>query len=577
MNRRIKMLSESEVIRTRAKYAKKRQHHADFADFLYVIGIYAIRITKNFARLIRRKTAAVRAGMGAFLRWAGRPLRRFADESVRLGEGFRKAGKELRRAAKRGLAPLLSLMVRLPLMALMRHRRFLTRALNWLTPPVALAVLLVTLNYWGAVGYALQVSANGVTVGYVSDENMLDQAVAMANERIMGVPESAAIERNLQMTVAMVTDSAVLNVNEACDALLKSAGNPVERACGLYIDGKFEAALSSTGTMVQLLNKIKAAYVTDSEDETITFSQTVEMVDGLYPSTAVITAEQMEKKLTATHEETVTYVAYGTETLQSIADKFKMTLGALKEMNPDVRRATKGTEVKVIRQTAYLQVAVVRTETYTESIPYNTIRREDDTHYLGYEKVVVAGRAGKQSVVAEVKLADGIEIDRTIVSTKTVSEPVDRVLIIGSKVYTPGTVKGDGVSTGTFIWPLPATKTISSGYGYRDGEFHAGIDISNGNTYGLPIIASDGGTIVAVNTSGSGSSYGKFVMIDHGNGYQTMYAHCSSVEVTVGQKVAQGELIARVGNTGRSFGAHLHFEIRVNEEIVNPLPFLGIK
>lgn len=70
-------------------------------------------------------------------------------------------------------------------------------------------------------------------------------------------------------------------------------------------------------------------------------------------------------------------------------------------------------------------------------------------------------------------------------------------------------------------------------------------------------------------------SYGSYVLIDHGGGYQTMYAHCSSVLVKPGQKVTKGQVIAKVGNTGRSTGAHLHFEIRINGKATNPLAFVG--
>ena len=105
------------------------------------------------------------------------------------------------------------------------------------------------------------------------------------------------------------------------------------------------------------------------------------------------------------------------------------------------------------------------------------------------------------------------------------------------------------------------------------GRFWAGgaIDIANGSTHGKPIIASDGGTVIEAQYHGS---WGYYVLIDHGNGFKTRYAHCSKLEVEAGDKVAQGQYIAKVGNTGYSFGSHLHFEVIKNGVLVNPLDYV---
>ncbi|MCI8554938.1 MAG: peptidoglycan DD-metalloendopeptidase family protein, partial [Clostridiales bacterium] len=178
-------------------------------------------------------------------------------------------------------------------------------------------------------------------------------------------------------------------------------------------------------------------------------------------------------------------------------------------------------------------------------------------------------------VTAEITLVDGVEQSRSILSTETITEPVNRVLVVGAKKMNPNANIGDGVSTGKFVWPVPSCKRIYSDYGGRGRGFHAGIDISGGGIYGKDIIAADGGTVVEVNsTNWWGQGYGYYVLIDHGGGYRTMYAHCSSVLVTKGQKVTQGQLIAKVGSTGDSSGAHLHFEIRTNRGTVDPKPYL---
>lgn len=123
---------------------------------------------------------------------------------------------------------------------------------------------------------------------------------------------------------------------------------------------------------------------------------------------------------------------------------------------------------------------------------------------------------------------------------------------------------------GVFAWPVPGYYYISSPYGPRWGSFHYGIDIAGANIYGKNIVAANSGTVIAVRDCGN-RSYGKYLIIDHGGGTSTLYAHCSKIVVSEGQKVTKGQVIAKVGSTGNSTGPHLHFEIRINGVRVNPM------
>ena len=135
--------------------------------------------------------------------------------------------------------------------------------------------------------------------------------------------------------------------------------------------------------------------------------------------------------------------------------------------------------------------------------------------------------------------------------------------------------KNNAVFNGTFLWPVPNYKYISSYYGPRGSSYHYGIDISGWNIYGKPITASaTGRVIIAVNNYTPGYSYGKYVVIDHGSGYSTVYGHCSSLAVSVGDVVLAGQVIAYIGSTGNSTGPHLHFEVRENGVRMNPLNYV---
>lgn len=127
------------------------------------------------------------------------------------------------------------------------------------------------------------------------------------------------------------------------------------------------------------------------------------------------------------------------------------------------------------------------------------------------------------------------------------------------------------LTKGSFLWPVPDCTLLTSRFGYRMHpilgyeRFHAGVDI--GAKDGDTIIASDGGTVAVAEYS---DSYGNYVLINHGNGYTTLYAHMSSMAVEAGQAVAQGDTLGYVGSTGWSTGPHLHFEIRYNDEKTDP-------
>ncbi len=135
---------------------------------------------------------------------------------------------------------------------------------------------------------------------------------------------------------------------------------------------------------------------------------------------------------------------------------------------------------------------------------------------------------------------------------------------------------GNGYATGTWGWPCPSCYYITSRVGNRwhpvsgQWKYHSGLDI--GAQYGASIVASDGGT---VSLAGVNGGYGNCVMIDHGNGYYTLYGHMSSIAVSYGQVVSKGDVVGYVGSTGVSTGPHLHFEIREGGVCIDPEMYFG--
>jgi len=126
-----------------------------------------------------------------------------------------------------------------------------------------------------------------------------------------------------------------------------------------------------------------------------------------------------------------------------------------------------------------------------------------------------------------------------------------------------------------FQYPVPAYRGVNSDYGYRINpisgkqEFHTGLDLKA--TMGTDVVAAEDGVVIYAGNKGG---YGKTVIIDHGNGISTLYAHNSSIVVSIGQTVKRGEVIAKAGTTGYSTGVHLHFEVRINGNHTNPTPYI---
>lgn len=163
---------------------------------------------------------------------------------------------------------------------------------------------------------------------------------------------------------------------------------------------------------------------------------------------------------------------------------------------------------------------------------------------------------------------------------KEIQAEIDQIY---ASLESTGEYQGDG----TWAWPVPGYSYISSPYGYRfqGTDFHTGMDIAGSGTsiYGARIVASGAGTVVKVQNNGS-NGYGLFCIIDHGSGYTTLYAHTSSIVVSVGDVVEKGQTIGYVGNSGwvipspspskPTGGSHLHIEFRINGVHQNPANFL---
>lgn len=188
---------------------------------------------------------------------------------------------------------------------------------------------------------------------------------------------------------------------------------------------------------------------------------------------------------------------------------------------------------------------------------FKTEEKYDSTLLVGDEKVTQEGQKGLERVSQRVKAINGTIVYVDPLGKQVLKSPINKVVIKGSKY-----VSGVGSLT-NWGWPTDSGWTLSSGYVYRNSpvgrgrELHTGLDIS-GTGYGSKVYATNNGVVMKANYH---YSYGNHVVINHNNGYMTLYGHMSRLAVKKGQKVERGQVIGYVGSTGDSTGPHVHYEV----------------
>ncbi|MDO4485053.1 MAG: peptidoglycan DD-metalloendopeptidase family protein [Bacillota bacterium] len=227
-----------------------------------------------------------------------------------------------------------------------------------------------------------------------------------------------------------------------------------------------------------------------------------------------------------------------------------------------------------------LTVVTTEEEIQEETVAFDEEYRPDPEMYAGQTKVQVKGEDGVKEITKKVVRENGKPVKEEILDEEILEEPVEQIVLTGTKDYT-GYGGGSGSNDNGVSYDENAVYEtlrtpvdnvyISSGYGPRWGRLHRGTDFALAE--GSPVHAADGGVVYCAGYSGS---YGNIVKIDHGNGMQTYYAHCSSILVSDGEAVERGQKIALVGSTGNSTGPHLHFEVIVNGSCVDPVSLLAL-
>ena len=440
--------------------------------------------------------------------------------------------------------------------------------------PIVFLCAALAVSFTGIVAHlyapCTQVSVNGISFGLVESQASVEAAIERVETRashILGYDYT--LDQNVEYSFQVALKEDIGSVSPIETYLFDQIGE-VMKTSVLTVNGRVLGATDDGSGLTALLNSLKARFTTP-DTVSVQFVEDVTVTKDYTSTSSIKQVADLEPILTSNTMEQVDYSVQSGDTFSGIANSMDMSVEQLKALNPgvDIHNIMIDQTLVVSQAVPYLSVKTIDNVTYDGPVAYETQEVPDDTIYQGYTKVLTPGVEGWATYNADVTSINGQETERVINSTQVHTQPVTQVVAVGTKPR-PKTM-----ATGKFIWPIYGK--ITSGYGnrYIFGSYsnHSGIDIAG--SYGAPIVASDGGKVTFAGTgTGSYWSYGKYVVIDHENGLQSIYGHCSSLCVKAGERVYQGQVIAKVGSTGRSTGNHCHFQIKENGTTVNPYNYL---
>lgn len=564
---------------------------------IYYLGIQTIRYGKRFFRWLFSLLLKPIKAIGTLLftiiivvdKFALKTFHEIVDEFRELAADAKKVSFKLSAESAGGKIGLFKRLGHYISVAYRKYKKAFIYVFNIALPVLSLVFLFNVISAWGGVTFALEINYNDQVIGYVLSEADYNEARELAFDRLdlsasSSAPSNTTEETELigdaEFKIKPVKLSQINSAAEVCDKLIENSETEITNACGIYVDNTFICAVKNETDALSVLDSILAEHETDEENAVVSFVEDIEYVQGLYPDNegTVKDASYLSEKLNSKKTEAVYYTVQAGDTVSEIADKFDMRSSEIFNLNPTLKESIYiGQKILISSEVNFIQVQVTKTETRKVEVPHDTIKVNTSSLYKGDSRVVTKGVDGLEEVTELVTYIDGVRVSSKEVSRTTIREAVDEKIQVGTKTHSYSS--GGGSYTGGRLgWPTIGAYSVSSRYGYRnfgDG-WHGGIDIVRpGGSSGCTVVAAESGTVTFAGWYGSG---GYTVIINHGGGLSTMYCHmqAGSLKVRTGQYVSRGQAIGKIGATGYVTGAHLHFEVKVNGNNVNPAPYLGI-
>jgi len=449
---------------------------------------------------------------------------------------------------------------------------------KYLLGGIAVVVLILFASTFSlSTSYAVVIDDK--TVGHISSITTLNQAMAASKEKAQRI-SGMEISDSYNTVEAKISHGLFTSLMDKTElqSLLDEKIQWLAPGATLNINnGEAQFVVASEADGQAVLDKLKAEAtknVGDAKVKSVDFEDEVTVEVGNIKVSEIQSVDKILEQIKTGNEELKTHVVAEGESFWSIASNSELTVDELQALNKDIvpEKLQIGQEITLTKQEPLINVVVTKEVTVEETIAHSTEYKDTASLLKGESKIVTEGKDGKKKVTYEIKEANGATLEKEVVQEVVVSEPVTEVVDKGtgsiqlSSRSSSATFTGGG--NGVVSWPL-ANNKITSPYGTRSRGFHSGIDLQAKT--GTSVYAAAGGKVVLASWY---YGYGNCIVIDHGNGMKTRYAHLSSYNCKVGDSVSRGQMIAKSGNTGNSTGPHLHFEVIINGSTKNPVNYL---
>jgi murein DD-endopeptidase MepM/ murein hydrolase activator NlpD len=275
----------------------------------------------------------------------------------------------------------------------------------------------------------------------------------------------------------------------------------------------------------------------------------------------ILSSDKLEQVLSKGRSTPIIHTVREGDCLGCIANNYGVKLSDILANNPGINENTLlqlGQQINITVSKPLVTVQVTEDVVKNEGIPFQLETRTNENLPKGVIRVIQTGKEGTKRVTYQVVKENGKTVERKIIQQEIVAKPTAKIVERGAKVLLSR-------GSGKMMWP--ANGVLTSRYGERWGRLHKGLDIAGSGS----IKASDNGRVLLARWYGK---YGNAVILDHGNGVQTLYGHMKSLSVREGEQVRKGTTIGIMGSTGDSTGVHVHFEVRKGGQVQNPMNYL---
>nr|WP_317400331.1 peptidoglycan DD-metalloendopeptidase family protein [uncultured Gemmiger sp.] len=567
-----------------ANMVRRLPHATIIGDALYLIGFWVEYAMICAVRGVEKTVRVVAAHAGQLILTIARPfllgfitlLEDLTEPFRRMHSGLKHIGELEEALPDESARQIRKEKMRYFRRGALRYFPVVLNALSYLLPVAAAVGLFYVVKTGLGYDYVLNVIVDGESVGYVANEQVFENARDDVQGRIdtaKSVMQSnggsvSEGQWNISPTYTLAINNETMTESEVANAILGASSDEIGEGTAVYVDGELKFVINDGDHLRSYLESVKQPYEDTSDpNRRVSFVHDISLVDGIYLLDSIMPYSDV---IAAMNEGggPMTYTAGADETVQTVVDNTGVSWDSLASMNPQLtsldQELEEGEQITTgVSSPELLKVEVIERQSYTVEVPFDTVTSESDEYDFGKTVVDSPGENGIQELTQDLVYVDGVLTETNIVKVDTLKEPVTEYVTKGTRLKSGMTAT---YGSGEWMWPVPGYTYVSRWM----SSYHKGADICA--PYGTPIYAADSGVVV---TAGYHYSYGNYVIIDHGNGWRTLYGHMSSLGCSVGQAVQRGQVIGYVGSTGNSTGNHCHFEMYQNGTLVSARNFFG--